>query len=844
MRLTLRTLLAYMDDILDPADHEELTRKIEASDFATELIHRSRDASRRLRLGAPDPAAGDGGDLHGGNDFDDANTMAEYLDNTLSPEAVAEFERACLARGDKGDMLLAEAVSAHHVLAMVLREPAEVDQDLRQRIYRLAGADAQPAQSLRIEPAHAMPGAEPETPSAPPAPAAPVAAAEPSAQPKAAATVAAAPDHHDLPDYLRVAAETRRKKRRLMYTAIAAMIAGGLVVFLWPWKDQEPPSEVAKIDANEAANAEIETGAGDIGAIGASDSPLPAESGGEAPAFVPTPPPADEPGDDSDAAPTVDEEPDGSAAAAAPVFDEPLRNEVGDDELPPAMAPGGDDEPPVEPGPEMNDEVGDDEFDVPGPLGELPPDNPLPGDEAPEMVDDDPAAAAAIPGGPLMPDELGGALDAPTGDTPPPIPSGESLPMARGDDDAADPLDADDEPVAVDPDRPLGTYLGMMGVNDILLAYGGDLGQWVRLPPRTPLGDEANLLVPPTFRTMVNLQDANIYLGGGTELHVMRAANLPGDPPVDMTLEVPRGRMVINAGLNGNRIELVAGDQSRIFQLEPSSTLAVEVSAEFRPGVDPQPGGAPRTIAWFLTSGSGQFNLNGASEQRMAPAQWITADGADQPTAAMDELPAWIDHEVVTAVQRTAQKRVAPELRRGAPVNIALLELSDPDGAGRQREVRTLAAQVAAYVDLFEPMVKALGDTDQKAYWKRLIETTRQTLAEDPRAAAALQDALVSRRGERDAAELMAMIIGYSSDDIGATDEAIQAGPVAGLLRNLDHDDLDFRVLAFHNLCELTGTAGFGYRPERTADQRARTLRVIWKRFDDGDLLPQQKTGP
>ena len=63
MRLTLRTLLAYMDDMLDPADQEELGRKIEASAFATELIHRSRDAVRRLRLGDPDPLAGDSGEV-------------------------------------------------------------------------------------------------------------------------------------------------------------------------------------------------------------------------------------------------------------------------------------------------------------------------------------------------------------------------------------------------------------------------------------------------------------------------------------------------------------------------------------------------------------------------------------------------------------------------------------------------------------------------------------------------------------------------------------------------------------------------------------------------------------
>ena len=99
MRLTLRTLLAYMDDMLDPADQEELGRKIEASPFATELIHRSRDAVRRLRLSAPEVLAGDSGDLHGGDHNLDANTAAEYLDSMLSPDDVAEFERNCLEAG-------------------------------------------------------------------------------------------------------------------------------------------------------------------------------------------------------------------------------------------------------------------------------------------------------------------------------------------------------------------------------------------------------------------------------------------------------------------------------------------------------------------------------------------------------------------------------------------------------------------------------------------------------------------------------------------------------------------------------------------------------------------------
>ena len=50
MRLTLRTMLAYMDDVLDPADADELKRKIEESDFASGLVDRIRGVTSKLRM--------------------------------------------------------------------------------------------------------------------------------------------------------------------------------------------------------------------------------------------------------------------------------------------------------------------------------------------------------------------------------------------------------------------------------------------------------------------------------------------------------------------------------------------------------------------------------------------------------------------------------------------------------------------------------------------------------------------------------------------------------------------------------------------------------------------------
>ncbi|MCA9258415.1 MAG: hypothetical protein KDA61_04400, partial [Planctomycetales bacterium] len=248
MRLTLRTLLAYMDDVLDPADHEALGEKIEASEFATELIHRTRDAVRRLRLGAPS-VLDDDGDLH--EDGHDANLVAEYLDSTVDPEQVATFERGCLDAGHEADIRLAEVASCHHILTMVLGEPAQVDEDLRRRIYQLVEA-AGPATG-RIEPAHSFADAPP----APPAPTSEAALeAAPAldqplveSPPLVVAAPVAASQHetrHTVPDYLLEAKRSQRRTRRwLVAASLGGLLGAGVAFVLWPSPPPELPAELA-----------------------------------------------------------------------------------------------------------------------------------------------------------------------------------------------------------------------------------------------------------------------------------------------------------------------------------------------------------------------------------------------------------------------------------------------------------------------------------------------------------------------------------------------------------------------------------------------------------------------
>ncbi len=276
MRLTLRTLLAYLDDVLEPAQTKEIGQKIQDSPVAAALVSRVREVIRRRRLGAPDVQAG--------RDGIDPNIVAQYLDNTLREDRVSDIERVCL----ESDIHLAEVAACHQILTLVLGEPLDVPQTRLDRFYALGPVPAEAQLGGIAEPVRK-----------------PV---EPFRQPTPALAFDDGPDD-GIPDYLKAAPWPQRfaPAAGIAVLVISAVLAlaldPNLIRTLSGTRSAKDP-QTASLDDSQSAAAPVRPTspkpANQIAAVTQEGPNVIAPSAGEPkmsalPADIDPPPPADTP---------------------------------------------------------------------------------------------------------------------------------------------------------------------------------------------------------------------------------------------------------------------------------------------------------------------------------------------------------------------------------------------------------------------------------------------------------------------------------------------------------------------------------------------------------------------
>jgi len=771
MRLTLRTLLAYLDDVLDPADKEELARKIESSDFARDLVHQTRDSVRRLRLSAPQ--------VIGAGIGMDPNTVAEYLDNALPPEQVGDYERICL----ESDVHLAETAACHHVLTMVLGEPAEVEPRARQRMYMIP-SEARERRRLRAESAHSRgPLASTVAVAAPP-----MAAASAMAM----RSVGPATNAVEIPDYLR----TRPWWPRAVL-ALAAVLLVGTALFLvgdmMGLFEAGPDMTAVAHDTGPPQKGLDTQPKAEVVAGNASAATMPAAK--EATASPPLEPTSPQP----------------VATASSP------SQSVGTTETTPTPAttvveiPATDNVAATESTPPVDPSV----------------------DAAPRVI--------ASPGTPLPPGTTSVPSDDPAADGTTSI-----APLGVAADPAVAPSEvgiegANDAAVLPGPAE-LGTYLGG---KTVLLRLDATKGGWFRVEPRSAIVAGERLLSLPEFRPQITLASGVMLdMSGGTQV-VMSAGEAAGSLAANAAsgatpmIEVLYGRIILtNTSSADSQVWIKAGAHEGKVVLERNATLAVEVERPYVPGNDPRTTPAPVVVRMFASVGKVTWTDGSGEVAVEKPSRWTLTSNGPAEVTADESPPEWIDREPV--VHRSEQLYGAPKIEETVmsdrPVDIQLLELFK----GRdRREVKSLVTRSSIHIGLYSPFIEALRDPDQKVpTWRTHIETLRSAMAQSPESAEAVFKALADERGGA-ASDLYEMLCGYNAKQVGTTPEEMKSGALADLIERLD-EGLDYRVLAVHNLWEITDKQLMP-NPAASETVRKQNIRRWRDRLESGDLQPVKR---
>ena len=803
MRLTLRTLLAYLDQTLEPNAAETLGAKIAASSFATQLAERVKAAIANGDLGA---AAADAvGPL------DDANVMGEYLDSTLTPEQVAEIERACL----ETDVLLGEAAACHQILTIALGTTPPISEALRQRIYRLPVAGDQPSGPAPSTPGESrtLPGeavssvsvfagaAETGTgqdavigggiaPVGPEDSGVNDAASRMARRDKLGMSGADGEAARRLSQRLLMAEHdgyfggrirTSRVAPWLVTLGLAAGLLFALVQIFRPVLDRRRTDDVA----------------------------LKPVEGVTEPGAEPR---------------TADERP-----ARPPADPRPPADEVAD----PASAPGAEELPDATEPPAPTDSPAPTEPDSPDPARPAAPrDTVLPIPPAVEFFDPDDATP------PADADEMAERPD-PTRE-----PTAEPAPAPTAEPDAPP---APPEPAA-SPGR-----LAVSESENTFLIAGDPNTPWRWVRHEETIDGESAIVCPPLYRADLRTDGIRLAVFGPTRAFLRRDA----DGLLEVELEL--GRLKVQSEEAGASFALRVADRPAVVRLtEADAAIAVESGYDRPPGVDPRrpenrrqritvttmTGGVEWTRSRLSTDGDAIDEIapgDGPSEADavvLGPSQrwvWDAGDAAEvEPVESseiepVDEVAGWISGEPTTL----------STLDRGARDGLLTLVSNEPSLAMslreavrfRRPEVAGLAARTLLLVD--QPDVYFGGDgvlnqDRHRAYWSEHYLALVAAIDRSSESARAI-DAAIEQMYAADHEDLFRLLVGYSQRQLAA-------GGDAELVEFLHSPSMAIRVLAIENLRRITGMTLYYKAWESSPSRRDSDVKKWQVRLRRGDI--------
>jgi hypothetical protein len=820
MRLTLRTLLAYLDDILEPSQTKEIGSKINESKFASDLVERIRDVMRRRRLSAPEVEEASGSL--------DANVMAAYLDNTLAPDKVTEVEKICL----ESDVHLAEAAASHQILTMVLGEPVEIAPESRRRMYGLVSQGSGDNHALLAANKPATASAERDELDDMPTPA--------QAQERTEKIDSL------LPDYLRP--RPFWKRAMLVSFPIAA-----LAVF-------------AILTLNDPANKWF-GGADNAAKMAALDRPRP-EHDNAAKAVK-----------DAAAHPTHEPLAGGAEAAAAGggVAKLPVASTTGSS--PPTAGAGTkpsatDSTPPNSQTPPSASPTSPLDLD-PTFTGQLEPGMPVastvPATASPTSP---PSTSPTVPPAkspsdaaskPAPAPQVASTSNAKTGSpTPtPPVPAfpgSDSKPGATTNPESA-------KPEKTVPEAPLDVML--VSKSGVLLGYDPNRDDWfvlerpsLKLPAPAddaapPKGDPANELVAPTppvpragerradllaapepYDSQLEIGDGlcRMWIIGGSSARLLAPAGTSR-----FGVEVREGKIVLRSGApqSGPYKPLVVtlvvrGEQWQLEFLRPDTQCGIEITPLF----PRRPGQEAKDVSYrgglYVLSGDVRFTEAVGRQRTLVAGRWISLAPGDLAVATdlsgasfrgKGPVPAWLTPET---------RRIPPSMTRIAhdfgeafladqPVSLSIGTVAKND---KNPKISELAAKTLALTRQYPTLVEVLAQVQHDEAVDAAAKGLRAWLPLSPNNVTLLQKELSTAYVPAVEDIVLRLLWGYNDEDARSLETSKQ------LVEWLDSDKLAIRVLAIDQISDLTGGQTLRYRGGMKSAER-KACKTKWERYVD-----------
>ncbi len=680
MRLTLRTLLAYLDEIpLPPEEVESLRARIEESEFAQGLIQRIRSVLGRLRLSAPRVDAKSTGI--------EANTVAEYLDNTLPPDRVADFERICL----ESDVQLAEVAACHQILALVVSEPAQVPATLREKIYQLPDTYAeQPAGPL-------VPAAGKQETSSSAKPATDFHSETASVARSAVGSASGdAKPRPRIPDYLR-AARREAWRKWLATAALVAVLITAALMALGRMDETHPILSPLFKAASGGSTAHQRS-------VAIADATRQANRQDSMSASLPQTP--------SDAASTGIGQPSGNSQTA-----------------PDTSSTAADKSDRLDPSAPATEARAEEPAEARAPTAPSEPVDAVPRSSAtPSSANQLPAESVPAPEKPMP-----AVPDMPREPDPSPMPA------------ASQPIEI---PTPV-PTSPLPNEVGRFLPGErrqVLARFDAAQELWFRVPERELLKAQERLLVLPSYRPQLAFSSGVQALLVGP-CHVQLLGVEPGKRA---GMAIHWGAVLFDtAGVSGASLTLkLAGHDGTLEFLTPDATLAIEVARSVPRGRDPAVLGSVGAARLVATSGRFAWK---ESDQTAVMWQFgeelHLIDGMTPALQKSALVPQWVKEPLLRDIDLRASRELEPLLEPQKPVHIALQEQL----AHRQVEVVALATHCLVYIGRLEPAVAALNNERLSLYWRTLIDAVRQMAIDEPRVASELQQVLKHQRPQDEA---------------------------------------------------------------------------------------------